>query len=84
MILLENKRGTTQLERKAEANFEELNNTLREYHEVFSHQFPPLPRKPLLNDFYAPSDEQHDRELAFIALSMIGIGEVTCTYKATL
>ena len=30
----------------------------------------------MLSDFYTPSDEQHYRELGFIALSMIGIGGV--------
>ena len=40
------------LERKAEANFKELNNAMREYQEVFSHQLLPLPRKPVLSDFY--------------------------------
>ena len=64
------------LERKAETKFTELNNAMREYHEVFGHELPPLPREPVLSDFYTPSDEQHYRELGFIALSMIGIGEV--------
>ena len=58
---------------------------MREYHEVFGHEFrgagslqnlPPLPREPVLSDFYTPTDEQHYRELGFIALSMIGIGGV--------
>ena len=31
------------LERKAEAKFTELNNAMREYHEVFGHELPPLP-----------------------------------------
>ena len=48
---------------------------MREYHEVFGHELPPLPREPLLSDFYTPTDEQHYRELGFIALSMIAIGE---------
>ena len=64
------------LERKAETKFTDLNEAMREYHEVFGHELPPLPRKPLLSDFYTPSDEQHYRELGFIALSMIGIGGV--------
>ena len=64
------------LERKAETKFTELNNTMREYHEVFGHDLPPLPREPVLNDFYTPTDEQHYRELGFIVLSMIGIGGV--------
>ena len=64
------------LERKAETKFTELNDSMREYHEVFGHELPPLPREPVLSDFYTPTDEQHYRELGFIALSMIGIGGV--------
>ena len=61
------------LERKAETKFTELNDAMIEYHEVFGHELPPLPREPLLHDFYTLTDEQHYRELGFIALSMIGI-----------
>ena len=73
------------LEQKAETKFTELNNAMREYHEVFGHKFhgagslrdlPPLPREPVLSNFYTPTDEQHYMELGFIALSMIGIGGV--------
>ena len=64
------------LERKAETKFTELNNAMREYHEVFGHELQPLPREPVLSDFYTPTDEQHYRELGFIGLSMIGIGGV--------
>ena len=46
---------------------------MREYHEVFGHELPPLPLEPLLSNFYTPADEQHYRELGF---SMIGIGGV--------
>ena len=49
---------------------------MREYHEVFGHELPPLPREPVLSDFFIPTDEQHYRKLGFIALSMIGIGGV--------
>ena len=61
------------LERKAETKFTELNDAMREYHEVFGHELSPLPREPVLNDFYTLTDEQHYRELGFIALRMIGI-----------
>ena len=64
------------LERKAEVKFTELNDAMREYHEVFGHELQPLPREPVLSDFYTPTDEQHYRELGFIALSMTGIGGV--------
>ena len=64
------------LERKAETKFTELNDAIRESHGVFGHELPPLPQEPVLSDFYTPTDEQHYRELGFIALSMIGIGGV--------
>ena len=64
------------LERKVETKFTELNDAMREYHEVLGHELPPLPQEPVLSDFYTPSDEQHNRELALVALSMIGIGGV--------
>ena len=64
------------LERKAETRFTELNDAMREYHEVFGHELPPLPREPVLYDYYTPNDEQHCQELGFIALSMTGIGGV--------
>ena len=64
------------LEHAAETKFTELNDAMREYHEVFGHELPPLPREPVLSDFYTPTNEQHYRELGFIALRMIGIGGV--------
>ena len=63
-------------ERKADVKFEELNEAMREYHEVFGKQLNPLPPKPVLSDFYHPSKNQHFREIAFITLSMTMIGVV--------
>ena len=70
------------LERKAETKFTELNDSMREYHEAFGYELPPLPLEPVLSDFYTPTDEQHYRELGFIALSMIGIGGVVYYLKS--
>ena len=70
------------LERKAETKFTELNDAMREYHEVFGHELPPLPREPVLSNFYTPSDEQHYRQLGFIALCMIGIGGVLYYFES--
>ena len=36
------------LEQKAETKFTELNDAMREYHEVFGHELPPLPQEPVL------------------------------------
>ena len=64
------------LETKAETKYIELNDAMREYHEVFDQELSPLPREPVLSDYYTPSNEQHNRELALIVLSMVGIGGV--------
>ena len=70
------------LERAAETKFTELNDAIREYHEVFGHKLPPLPLEPVLSEFCTPSDEQHNKELGFyIALSMIGIGGLLYYFK---
>ena len=61
------------MERKAETKFIELNDVMQEYH---GHELSPLPLELVLTDFYTPDNEQHNRELAFIALSMTGIGGV--------
>ena len=70
------------LEQKAETKFTELKDAMREYHEVFGDELSPLPQEPVLNDFYTRTDEQHYRELGFIALSMIGIGGVLYYLKS--
>ena len=61
-------------ERKAEKRFTDLNSAMQEYFIVTGRQLEPLPSKPVLSDFYVPSEDHHNRELAFITLSMIGIG----------
>ena len=70
------------LGRKAETKFTELSDAMREYHEAFGHDLPPLPREPVLSDFYTLTDEQHYRELGFIALSMIGIRGVLYYFES--
>ena len=47
------------LGRKSETKSTELNDAMREYHEVFGHELPPLPQEPVLSDYYSPADEQH-------------------------
>ena len=56
-----------------QASETKLNDAMREYHEVFSHELPPLPQEPVLSDYYTLTNEQPYRELGFIVLSMIGI-----------
>ena len=61
-------------EHKAEKRFTDLNSAMQQYFLVTGRQLEPLPSKPALSDFYAPSEDYHNRDLTFITLSMIGIG----------
>ena len=61
-------------EHKAEKCFTDLNSAMQQYFIVTGRQLEPLPPKPVLSDFYVPSEDHHNRELAFITISMIGIG----------
>ena len=61
-------------EDKAEKRFADLSSAMQQYFIVTGRQLEPLPPKPVLSDFYVPSEDHHNRELTFITLSMIGIG----------
>ena len=59
---------------KAEKRFADVNSAVQEYFLVTGSQLEPLLPKPVLSDFYVPSEDHHNRELVFITLSMVGIG----------
>ena len=59
---------------KAEKRYTDLNSAMQEHFIVTGRQLQPLPPKPVLSDFYVPSEDHHNRELTFITLSMVGIG----------
>ena len=59
---------------KAEKRFADLNSAMQQYFLVTGRQLEPLPPKPVLSDFYVLSEDHHNCELAFITLSMVGIG----------
>ena len=61
-------------QRKAEKRFIDLNSAVQQYFLVTGRQLEPLPPKPVLSDFYVPSEDHHNRQLAFITLSMVRIG----------
>ena len=44
---------------RIETKFTELKEVMRECHEVFGHELPPLSREPILSDFYTPIDDHH-------------------------
>ena len=61
-------------QRKAEKRFADPNSAMQQYFIVTGRQLESLPPKPVLSDFYVPSEDHHNRELAFITLSVVGIG----------
>ena len=52
----------------------DLNSAMQQYFIVTDRGLEPSPPKPVLSDFYMPSEDHHNRELAYKTLSMIGIG----------
>ena len=61
-------------EHKAERRLMDLNSAMQQYFMVTGRQLELLPPKPVLSEFYVPSEDHHNRELTFITLSMVGIG----------
>ena len=61
-------------EHKAKKWFANLNSAMQQYFLGTGRQLKALPPKPVLSNFYIPSEDHHSCELAFIKLSMIGIG----------
>ena len=57
---------------KAEKRFMDLNSAMQQYFIVTGRQLEPP--KPVLSDFYVPSEDHHNRELMFMTISMVGIG----------
>ena len=64
----------TAKEHIAKKRFMDCNSAMQQYFIVTGRQLEPLPPKPVLSDYYIQSEDHHNRELAFITLSMIGIG----------
>ena len=47
-------------ERKAEKRFTDLNSAMQQYFLVTGRQLEPLPPKPVLSNFYVPSEDCHN------------------------
>lgn len=60
--------------------FRDVDTAIREYSQVFgeakSKTLDPLGPEPQLSDIYMPSDDQKDREIAFVILGMAATGLV--------
>ena len=61
-------------QRHAKQTFSDLGIAMREYSEVTSQSLPPLRAEPKLNDFYNPSRQQKDGEIAFVVGGMAVVG----------
>ena len=58
---------------KADKRFTDLNSAMQQNFLVTGRQIEPLTSKPVLSNFYVPSEDHHNHELTFITLSIIGI-----------
>ena len=56
----------------AAETFRDVDQAMREYSLVTGNKLDPLGAEPTLSDFYTPSDDQKDREIAFVIYSRNG------------
>lgn len=61
-------------ERHATEEFDNADTAMKEYYYITGKQLPALPPKPVLSDFYTPSEDQKNREIAFIVGGMVLTG----------
>lgn len=57
--------------------FNDVDQAMKNYYYITGEQLPDLPPKPILSDFYTPSEDQKNREIAFIIGGMALTGFVT-------
>ena len=60
-------------QRHAKQTFSDFGIAMREYHEVTGNQLPPL-KEPRLSDFYNPSRQKKDTEIALVVGGMTVVG----------
>ena len=65
---------TISQQKHAEQTFGDLNVAMQEYRKVTSQSLPPLRDEPKLADFYNPSRERKDAELALVVGGMTVVG----------
>ena len=63
-----------QKEHHAVQTFDDVDQAMKEYYYITGKDLQALPPKPTLSDFYTPSEDQKDREIAFIVLGMTATG----------
>ena len=65
---------TMREQRHAQKTFGDLTVAMQEYHEVTGQQLPPLRDPPKLSDFYSPSRQRKDAEIALVVGEMTVVG----------
>jgi hypothetical protein len=65
-----------QKEHHAEQTFDDADTAMKNYYYITGNQLPDLPPEPTLSDFYTPSEDQKNREIAFIVGGMVLTGFV--------
>ena len=71
---------TLQDQRHDEQTFSNLRIAMREYHEVTGNQLPPL-KEPRLSDFYNPSRQRKDTEIALVVGGMTVVGALAYKFS---
>ena len=70
-----------QKERHSAQTFDDVDQAMKEYYYATKKQLQALPPKPVLSDFYTPSEEQKNREIAFIVGGMALTGFIAWKLK---
>ena len=68
-------------ERHAKQTFSDLGVAMRKYHEVTSQSLSPLGDPPKLSDFYNPSRQRKDAELALVVGGMAVVGALAYKFS---
>ena len=64
-------------ENKAVSDEDDVEEAMKQYYYITGgDRLPELPPKPKLSDFYTPSEDQKDREIAFVVVGMLITGLV--------
>lgn len=63
-------------EHHAVQTFDDADTAMKQYYYITGKQLPDLSPKPTLSDFYAPSEDQKNREIAFVVGGMALTGFV--------
>ena len=75
---------TFQQQKHASQTFSDLGAAMQQYAEVTGRSLPSLGDPPKLSDFYTPSEQQKDGEIAFIIGGMVIVGGLAYKYRNLL